>query len=583
MVSLEMTVKQNTMLASLLVAAVLFFGILYLTKPDHMMVAGGTESDFATTAEQNPVDTEDNAGISDGNESIEHATDEIALLIVGMLTQIERQTQIDGMLIAELESGVYSFEYPLVVVDPYGVSPLTALVLFTSDEPLNISVHVPGKTERSDVYFTVSGFNTNHQISIYGLYPGILNKVELVATALDGFTQNIRLEIQTDPLPFELAKNIIITNLPQPNNYQPGFNFTFVQKSAFDVNGDYRWFHNDFRTWQSVLYDYDGNMVFTSGDDYEGEMLLFTINTLGKVLNVYFLPYGAHHDVTAIDNGNLLITGSKGDTIEDFIYELDMETGQIVNTLDLKYVLQRTRASKITEHSTIDWFHHNATVYDDGYIIISGRHQSAVAKLSWPDGKLEWILSDHIGWNPMFQKYLLTPIGHDFEWSYGQHAPKILPDFDNNPDTIDILLFDNGNNRFEHNRGLQLAVANNEVLLPENYSRMVHYRINEKTRQIEQIWQFGKELGETYFAYARSDARLLENGNRLGTFNSYMTNFIEVDPMGNIVWEAYATSTDHLGSYTAYRLERLPLYTAAANDLQIGVSARVFIPEDKMP
>jgi arylsulfate sulfotransferase len=178
-----------------------------------------------------------------------------------------------------------------------------------------------------------------------------------------------------------------------------------------------------------------------------------------------------------------------------------------------------------------------------------------------------------------------------FEWQYGQHAPFILPDFDNDPDTIDILLFDNGDYRFAFDKELQRAIANNEIVAPELYSRMVHYRINEREMTIEQIWQFGKELGEPYYSRWCGNARLLENGNRLGTFdrlsvthwNILNTNFIEVDSQGNIVWEAYATSSDTLGSFFAYRMERLPLYTAAANNLRIGVPARNFIPEDKIP
>ena len=77
---------------------------------------------------------------------------------------------------------------------------------------------------------------------------------------------------------------------------------------------------------------------------------------------VFYSPYGVHHDVIVISNGNLLVTGSKGDTIEDFIYEIDVVSGRIITSLDLKSVLQRTRDSNISNYSTNDWFHLNSIV-----------------------------------------------------------------------------------------------------------------------------------------------------------------------------------------------------------------------------
>jgi len=348
------------------------------------------------------------------------------------------------------------------------------------------------------------------------------------------------------------------------------------------------------------MYDYNGHFIFTKGSSHEGDVLLIEMNMLGRIISIYYSPYGAHHDIVAIDGRNLLVSGSRGDTIEDFIYEIDVGSGRITNTLDLKNVLQRTRTSGSMSYNTRDWFHHNATAYEDGGIVVSGRHQ-AVVKLSWPEGVIEWILGDHTGWNQMFQKYLLTPLGDGFEWQYDQHAPTIIHGFDDNPDTIDILLFDNGGatsgsdeasySRHMNDQELRRAIENNEVVAPERYSRIVHYRINRREMTVEQIWQFGKELGEAYYSRWRGNSQLLFNGNRLGAFDrllrdyggDFNTSFLEVNLDGEIIWEAYASSIDNLGSFAAYRLERRPIYNNSANDLLIGVPARNLIPEDKLP
>jgi len=492
-------------------------------------------------------------------------------LIPDMLALIERQANVDEMLLAELNSGLYTFYDPFVVVDPYGTAPLSALALFNTEEPVRISVHVQGRTELANVDFTFDGYNTSHKIPIFGLYAATENIVILTGRRQNGEESTVELRLQTDVLPPELAGDIILTDLVQPENIQPGFNFTFAYKTAFDLNGDYRWFYNDFFLRGFAMYDYNGHMIFAKGSYHEGDVLLIEVNMLGKILSVFHSPYGMHHDVTSRNGGNLIVNGSRGHTVEDFIYEIDVQTGEIVNTLDLKNVLQRTRIEGFPVFDPVDWFHHNATVYENGYIIISGRRQSAVVMLSWPDGEIRWILSDHAGWNQMFQQYLLTPIGENFEWSYGQHTPTILPDFDGDPDTIDIMLFDNGNGRFDD--------------VWQLYSRMVHYRINERDMTIEQIWQFGKELGFPYFAEGWSSAVLLENGNRLGAFDRYMaihggsinTNIVEVNEAGDIIWEAFGTSANWNGSFHVYRIERLPLYTEAANNLHIGTPTRVFI------
>ena len=523
---------------------------------------------------------------STSNTSADSVQSDDDPLIADMLMHIERQALVDEMLLAELDSGVYSFDEPLVAVDPYAMAPLSALVLFISEEPMNISVFIPGKTDHANVGFSFDENNTRHIIPIYGLYPDENNEVRVSGTTPDGDTRTVTLYVRTDPLPPELKKDIILTDLKEPENYQPGFNFTFAHKTAFDVNGDYRWFYNDFMLRGFAMYGYNGHMIFAKGSYHEGDVLLIEVNMLGKILSVFYSPYGMHHEITAINGRNLLVNGGHGDMIEDFIYEIDVETGEIVNTLDLAQVLQSTRTEGFPEFDPIDWFHHNATVYDNGSIIISGRHQSTVARLSWPEGELMWILSDPVGWDAGFHEFLLTPTGDGFEWSYGQHAPEILPDYDNDPDTIDILIFDNGNGRFDHNSELQQAIAAGAAATPEPYSRMVHYRINETTRTVEQIWQFGKELGKSHFTEGWSNATQLENGNRLGTFDRYISEYggnlntiiVEVDIMGSIIWEAYCTSETETGAFHAYRCLRLPLYTAAANDLQIGVPARLFVP-----
>lgn len=189
----------------------------------------------------------------------------------------------------------------------------------------------------------------------------------------------------------------------------------------------------------------------------------------------------------------------------------------------------------------------------------------------------------------MFDKYLLNPIGEGFEWQYGQHAPVILPDQDNNPDTIDILLFDNGLHRFDLDAELQRQIRNNEIAPPQLYSRMAQYRINEKEKTVEQIWEFGKEFGNMLYSPARGNANLLPNGNRLALFDvqpdpqtdkNNAATFFEVTDQSQIVWSAQAISKQQSGKQIEFRILRMDIYNAEANDLQIGSPVINLIPEE---
>ena len=60
------------------------------------------------------------------------------------MKKLDAQKAVDRMLQEELERGSYTFESPLVVLDPYGESPLTALILFRTTELSKIEITIPG-------------------------------------------------------------------------------------------------------------------------------------------------------------------------------------------------------------------------------------------------------------------------------------------------------------------------------------------------------------------------------------------------------------------------------------------------------
>ena len=106
------------------------------------------------------------------------------------------QAQVDQYLQAEAEAG-YDFESPLVVVDPYGRTPLSALAVFTTENEIGGSIRVRGKAAEDDICGSFPAVKT-HFVPIYGLYAGDTTAVEL--TLDDG--RSIELQVQTEPVSF---------------------------------------------------------------------------------------------------------------------------------------------------------------------------------------------------------------------------------------------------------------------------------------------------------------------------------------------------------------------------------------------
>ena len=106
--------------------------------------------------------------------------------------------------------------------------------------------------------------------------------------------------------------------------------------------------------------------------------------------------------------------------------------------------------------------------------------------MDFESGKLNWILGDPTDWpEDLVNKYFFTPIGKDFEWPYGQHSARIT-------ENGDVMCFDN------HYRGAKRA--QDHIPAEKNYSRGVRYRINTDDMTIEQVWQYGRDLGAKYYA-----------------------------------------------------------------------------------
>ena len=410
---------------------------------------------------------------------------------------IAKQEKLENKL---LEKTNYTMEHPNIILDPYDISPLTALVIFETSDLTAPEVTVKGKDENTTFTKTFTP-SKKHILPIYGLYPDTNNEVTIECNG----KKNV-FYIKTDPLPEDFALPTKVIS----NKEELGNELYFVTPSsdgyvaAYDVNGDVRWYLNESFTWDIKRLN-NGNILLSSNRLINPPYYmtgLMEMDLLGKVYYEYTLPGGYHHDVFELENGNFIVASDnfENGTVEDYIVEMDRKTGEIVKTIDLTKILPQDEGRNVNA-TDYDWFHNNSVWYDaaTNSLTLSGRHQDAVVNLDYSTNEINWIVGSKEGWSKEMQKYFFEPDENtEFQWS--QHAAMILPNGN-------LFVFDNGNNRSK--------TAENAVSAENNYSRGVIYQLDKENKMIHQVWQYGKERGSEFYSPYISDVDYFNDGHYL--------------------------------------------------------------------
>ena len=476
--------------------------------------------------------------------------------VENVVSLMEKQIQDEN----KLEISGYTLDDPNVVLNPYEISPLTALVIFETDEEVSPEVTIHGDSDLTTYTHTFAK-GTEHYLPIYGLYAGRENKVTIKCG-----DEEKELTIKTDELPDDfILPTSVKKDESKLNNdlyfYTPS---SFGYTAAYDVNGDVRWYLTESAIWEINRLD-NGRLLVSTERLAEVPYYstgLYEMDMLGKIYTEYSLPGGYHHDYYEMENGNLLVASddfnNDSGTVEDYVVEIDRKTGNIVKTFDLKDILKMTDG-KSENWIEYDWFHNNSVWYDKktNSITLSGRHQDAVINIDYDTGKLNWILGDPEGWSDEYQKYFFKPVGDNFEWQWSQHAAMITPEGY-------VFLFDNGNNKSKNEK--------NYVKAEDSYSRGVMYKIDTDKMTIEQVWEYGKERGSDFYSPYISDIDYLDKNHYIVHSGgiSYKDGKIQNQPAGLAGSDTLKSDTVELLDdevifemvlpTNTYRVEKMSLY-----------------------
>lgn len=494
----------------------------------------------------------------------------------------------DGAPVDVGETGLDFLTALTVTPNPSGYAPLTAEVTLTTSRAVQVEVVVAGGAAAGEVRHRFETVSREARFPILGLSPSVSNTITLrffdAGGALLGHTSRT---MTPPPLLRDLPS--VTINAATPAAMKPGMNLvsyfghdgelTPQRPFIFDAAGTIRWYldFSNHPNLSNLFYDNgverlaNGNLYF--GDRSTGRII--EMDMLGRIIGTWTMPgYDFHHHVIEKPNGNFVLTVDKqgAATVEDYLIEIDRETGGIVREWDLNQALDNTRRAWETGFAdlNVDWFHANGLAYDpaDDAIIVSGRTQGTVKLTN--DNEVVWILAPHLGWGTAgdgtdLTTRLLQPLdaggqpitdvsvlegrtNHpDFEWAWYQHAPEVLPDGA-------LLLFDNGDNRNYTEQQL--------------YSRAVVYRIDPAAMTVQQVWHYGKERGGETFSRIVSDVDYhVAEGNvvfmpgAVGSAAGAYGKVVEVDYTSReVVFEATIRPPTAPFGITFHRVERLSLY-----------------------
>ena len=191
----------------------------------------------------------------------------------------------------EYRKNVYTFENPFIKLNPYGRTPLTALIKVENDlAGKNVKITIDGEFESGNYTYTTS-INSLGEFPIVGLYPKTNNKVKIELE--DGREKSVT--ITTGQLADILPAIVIEKKIP--NRMEEGMNlvsFNTKEKAlpfVFDINGNIRYVLDISSTMNKAYVGKEGDVWMVANDK-----AVFTFDIMGKILSTREPEYYAENE-----------------------------------------------------------------------------------------------------------------------------------------------------------------------------------------------------------------------------------------------------------------------------------------------
>ena len=415
--------------------------------------------------------------------------------VIGQSLSSKEQAEVDNYLKDELVKNKYTLDRAKVYVNPYNANPLSAMIMFYTDDSTEVSVTVKGKN--SDDFTINYGKSNYHYIPVYGLYGDYDNTV--VVTLGDKTTKEFRIKTDKIDMPSVTTKSGNITSagdlylLTSPIS---------MNSFGLDGYGNVRWMLSDTYYHNIKVLDNGHLLIGIDTDSTSGlPTVIREIDYLGRIYNEYTIDSGYLNDFFVKSNGNIIVTSKNADriTISDLVLEIDKNTGKIVKQIDVYKLFESIDKSFTHGIERDDYFYNSGIEYyeDTDTLLLTYWGGEMVVSIDYSDSKINWIFTNPENLPSSFDSYLLK--GDDgFVYPKAMHQAKL------SGDTLKVL--DNGYSTIKNETDLSN--------LKGSYSSVNTYTITDKKIALTNSYNDNKK----YFSYALGDLKTVGNGKDIILF-----------------------------------------------------------------
>lgn len=447
---------------------------------------------------------------------------------------------------------------PLAVLNPFGTAGNELYLYFQTDVATKVSytIHVEDEDipDFSAYAADASGqeYTRTHEFQIIGLVPGETNHVTMTISGSWGNARQIvNFTVDMPETRSGYATKLEVTD-GSSETAQAGGLFAMMRVNGYLGYGFF--YDNDgILRYEMVLEGFgldrmlfDGNEIITCVSSSK----LARINGLGQVTQVYDLDgYELHHDIGFGPDGEVLALAevAEGETVEDRVLSIDLESGEVTELLDFTQVMAgyfaMTRPVTPTDDffwqaGEWDWIHLNSLQYmaEDDSLIVSSRETSTIIKVAniHSDPTVDWLAGDSRFWTDTpYADLCLTQVG-DFVPQYGQHCVELL---DREGDGVYTLVIYNNNywslnTRDDFELDVADSVGTDLYGDGSETSQVYFYRIDENARTFELADSF-----DVPYSSIVSDGVHCDNSQNWVVNSGVSMVFGEYDPDGVLIRE----------------------------------------------
>ena len=459
-----------------------------------------------------------------------------------------------------------------ITVNPYGVTPLSAIYVKTSVNTAPVTVKVKGLYGEPDIIYTYpAGYGT--EFEIHGMFPESDNVIE-VNDGISIITKNVTVgSLSYNGTTIQKKYDVAINNLPE-EKYKNNPELYFILNNstpflmAVSRNGYVRYLQTDYRAAKLVIENKKMVLYPAYNPSYNSRK---NTDLLGRLLIRY--TEGTHHDAVKMNNNYIYLSQSSFGN-EDLLVEMNssgntikkLNFGTLIeNALNLEqypndeavfkqivfgeYVnnIYMQNNSKIN----IDWFHGNSLVYDSDtdILYVSSRHRGVLA-IDYSEWKLIWWMADETLSTEVKASYGGIPYDVHFKDLESLEPYRVKGDAlnDGPKNQHALFLLENGNLGMFDNQG-------DEYDNNPNGSRYVEYEITGT---------YGNYTAQKVYEYRDSSlySRTMSDADFTGeSFQNLL--LLYSDPNARILEIEKDTENVlfrlDLG-FSPYRIDKMPLY-----------------------